>query len=37
MEKNNEKTYYRYITIISTPIAERENKNESYEQIGECG
>ena len=37
MKKNSEKTYYRYTTIISVPIAKRENKNESYEPIGECG
>jgi len=36
MKKNNEKAYYRYITIISAPIAKRKRKNKSYETIGEC-
>lgn len=37
MKKNGEKTYYRYATIISTPITKKENKKESYESMGGCG
>jgi len=36
MKKNNDKTYYCYITIISAFIAKRRHKNKSYEPIGEC-
>jgi hypothetical protein len=35
-KKNNENTYYRYITIISAFIAKGRNKNKSGEKIGEC-
>jgi hypothetical protein len=34
MKKNNDKTYYRYITIISASIA--KGKNKLHEPIGDC-